>query len=86
MKKTKMVLPTNCELVTEEASKELYGGFPAWVLALQAIMYAHGYPAAGAYAKKIWPNGIPSYAKHVLANLVPDPVAWWRFMQGYDAA
>ena len=84
MKQTKMVLPSNCAMLTDEESKRLYGSFPAWVLTLQAMMYVSGYPAAGHYARKLWPNGIPGYAKHILANLVPDPVAWKRFMDGYN--
>lgn len=85
MKTSRMVLPSSCEILGEERSKTIYGGgFPAIIVAIVGLAWAWGYPAAGRYARKIWPKGIPSWAKVALMASFPDPVGWDRFMAGYN--
>lgn len=85
IKKTEMVMPANCETVKEEEAKKVYGGAVVETVAtLVELAWAYGYPAAGAYAKQLWPNGIPTGAKIALMAAFPDPIGWIQFMNGYN--
>lgn len=86
IKEKEMLMPANCEEVSETEAKEIYGGFdPATIATLVGLAWEFGYPAAGKYAKQIWPDGIPTGAKIALMAAFPDPIGWAQFMNGYNS-
>lgn len=90
MKETKLNRPVNCETLSEEQSKEVCGGAGLTIAALcvtiTGLVWTQGYPAAGRYAKKVWPNGIPKAAKVALMAAFPDPIGWYNFEKAYKKA
>ena len=86
MKANAMMLPIHCEVLSEEKSKEVYGGVPVFsiVTTIVGLVWNYGYPTAGRYAKKVWPTKIPTAAKLALMAAFPDPIGWSQFMKGYN--
>ena len=90
MNRKNLELPTNCELLTDEQSKTVCGGggltIAALCVAITSLVWTQGYAAAGHYAKKVWPNGIPKAAKVALMAAFPDPIGWYNFEKAYKKA
>lgn len=85
MKKTEILMPSNCEVLKEEVATAVYGGVgPIEIMGIIAVGLEFGFTAAGEYARSIWPNGIPDWAKPALMQVFTYPIGWSLFMDAYN--